>query len=385
MKVLIGMTGSVASVLYKKIVNKFSELGDVSVVLTDKASNFISSEDLSETPVSCIYSDKDEWEWKKGVDENGNSFYKKGESILHIDLKNNSDIFVIAPCSANSLAKLANGISDSLLTSVARAWNFKKPIIIAPSCNNDMWSHPVTKEHINKLQNWGYTIVPPQNKVLACGDEGIGALADIDNIVAAARDAFRWQFPLKGSQCSGIPVSAHPGAFKAQRKLNVHGGVDLYCEDGTEVYACEDGRIVGHGTFTGASIGMPWWNETDYLLIEGRSGVICYGEINIEDFDRIKLMNLILYRGKVATHNYYNNMYIKKGQLIGKVKRVLPEGKERPDIQGHSCSMLHLELYPHGRYVPSDGENDLKMLIDPTPFLINAIGSPKNTLFGMSS
>ena len=107
--------------------------------------------------------------------------------IPHIELRKWADQLVIAPLSANTLAKLAHGMCDNLLTSVVRAWDRTKPIVIAPAMNTHMWDHPATTEHLAALQRWypHLTIVDPVAKRLACGDDGLGALAPIDAIVAA--------------------------------------------------------------------------------------------------------------------------------------------------------------------------------------------------------
>ena len=85
---------------------------------------------------------------------------------------------MIAPLSANTLAKLANGLADNLLTSVTRAWDFKKmkPILIAPAMNTMMWEHPVTNQHLETLSNWGYTIVPPISKTLGMMLQPFGSI-----------------------------------------------------------------------------------------------------------------------------------------------------------------------------------------------------------------
>jgi len=117
-----------------------------------------------------------------------------------------------------------------------------------------------------------------------------------------------------------LPTDTEPGRFGAVRKFDIHTGVDLYCDDGEPVYAIEDGTIINHGRFTGASIGFPWWEETDCICIKGKSGIILYGEITIRE-------------------ELLNRIWIKEGELIGHVKRVLKVDKGRP------MSMLHIELY----------------------------------------
>lgn len=82
------------------------------------------------------------------------------------------------------MAKIVSGMSDSLALSVLRAWELgRKPSILCPAMNTVMWTHPVTKESIDKLINWGHEVVPPISKRLACDDVGSGALADVKTIV----------------------------------------------------------------------------------------------------------------------------------------------------------------------------------------------------------
>lgn len=99
-------------------------------------------------------------------------------------LRNWADIFLIAPLDANTLGKLANGLCDNLLTSVARAWDiYNKPFVVCPAMNTVMWKHPCTKKSLEILKEWGYLEVPPISKKLACGEEGMGAMANISDIL----------------------------------------------------------------------------------------------------------------------------------------------------------------------------------------------------------
>lgn len=166
MKILHAFTGSVATELYSVFAKQYADCGhEVKYITTQSAKNFIGSD-------FHPLGDSDEW-----------NLYYVDKRVLHIDLRNWADAFIIAPCSMNTLAKLANGICDNLVTCVARAWDFKKPIRIAPSGNTMMWNHPITEEHLSKLRSWNYEIIPPVEKTLFCGEQGIGALADIRDII----------------------------------------------------------------------------------------------------------------------------------------------------------------------------------------------------------
>ena len=147
-----------------------------------------------------------------------------------------------------------------------------------------------------------------------------------------------------------IPVGDHVGAFGVTRRHDVHKGVDLYADKGEPVYVVEDGNIVHIRQFTGEALGTGWWNDTWAVSVEGKSGVIVYGEIipvaNIKDIDSILA-----------------------GDLIGYVDQVLKKNKGRPQ------SMLHFSLHNHG--VLSNGEWRIGEgcpvgLLDPTNDLIRS-------------
>ena len=114
-----------------------------------------------------------------------------GDPVLHIELRNWADVFVIAPLDANTLGKLAHGMCDNLLTCIARAWDIEKPLLFCPAMNTVMWHHPSTKRNINILKEFGYKEIPPVSKHLACGEEGIGAMANIKDIVQHIADVIQ--------------------------------------------------------------------------------------------------------------------------------------------------------------------------------------------------
>lgn len=366
-RILLGLTGSVASILYAKLIEQLGTIGPVDVILTEKAMAFTHLPQLCDSLEKVggfMYSDDNEWIWKN----NGKGFtnkWKKDDPILHIELRDKSSALVIAPCSANTLAKISNGICDNLLSTVARAWDLNRPFVIAPAMNTSMYNHPITNEHLSRFINFSRNnhVFMPQSKMLACGTEGVGAMGEIKGIVEMVKNSLRWKFPL--DNCNGIPVSGHPGSFLYKRKHHIHTGIDLYTVDKAKVCAVEDGKIVGIEHFTGPKDNSPWWNDTDCILIEGASGVICYGEVSASI-----LVN-------IGTN-------VQRGSYIGRVKQVLKEGKERSDIMGHSTSMLHLEIYPHGKYTAfqeyGDKVDSFYILKDPTPYLLDAISRPEKEL-----
>jgi phosphopantothenoylcysteine decarboxylase len=133
------------------------------------------------------------------------------QSSLHrpapcAQLRRWADVLLIAPLSANSLAKLAGGLCDNLLTCVARAWDFAggKPLVVAPAMNTAMWEHPLTTRQLGVLTGTlGVRVVPPVSKALACGDVGAGAMASVADIVAAVRAALAERVDVGGGSRSG--------------------------------------------------------------------------------------------------------------------------------------------------------------------------------------
>ncbi len=128
------------------------------------------------------------------------------DPVLHIQLRDWADIAIIAPLSAHTLAKIANGLCDDTLTCVMRAWNFghtpsrrTKPLVLAPAMNTGMWDHPLTQLQLKEIQGFCNVdhgreclvkIVEPQVKTLACGEVGNGAMASVMDIVNVANKCF---------------------------------------------------------------------------------------------------------------------------------------------------------------------------------------------------
>lgn len=167
--ILIGITGGIAAYKVCDLIRLFKGTNgteaNVKVIITQNALNFVTKLTLQTLSQNPVY-----------IEQFGIEEYKPE----HISLADESDIFVIAPASANTISKLATGICDNLLTSVACA--FKKPILIAPAMNCNMWDNPVIQENLDKLESLGYNILPPEEGFLACGYNGKGRLCEIEKI-----------------------------------------------------------------------------------------------------------------------------------------------------------------------------------------------------------
>ena len=161
--VLLGITGGIAAYKICELVRMYKRANaNVQIVCTPNALNFVTKltlQNLSKNDVAV-----EEFDIKK-------------YNPKHISFADKADIMVIAPATANTISKLANGICDNLLTSTACA--FTKPIILAPAMNCNMWNNPIIQENLHKLH---YTILEPETGFLACGYTGKGRLCSIDKI-----------------------------------------------------------------------------------------------------------------------------------------------------------------------------------------------------------
>jgi phosphopantothenoylcysteine decarboxylase len=186
-KLLVGLTGSVASVKFVELITALDETSafEIRVMLSDSAMKFISKDELAAIDQSSsigetrrVYTDSDEW----------SSWSRVGDPVTHVDLAKWADWLLIAPLSANTLAKFANGLCDNLITCVFRAWNFDKRVFIAPAMNTQMWKSPFTARHVSAVRALApnsVIVLDPIEKRLACGDTGIGAMEEVGDIVRA--------------------------------------------------------------------------------------------------------------------------------------------------------------------------------------------------------
>jgi phosphopantothenoylcysteine decarboxylase/phosphopantothenoylcysteine decarboxylase/phosphopantothenate--cysteine ligase len=174
-EILLGVTGSIAAYKAADIANILTK-NQISVhtIMTRAGTRFIAPLTFQTLTKNRVYTDMFE-----------EVFY---EDVRHISLAKKADCCVIAPATANIIGKLASGVADDMLTTVVMAIR-NKPILICPAMNTAMYENPVTQDNIRKLRDFGYQFVEPKESLLACGDLGKGALADVSVIVAAVGKA----------------------------------------------------------------------------------------------------------------------------------------------------------------------------------------------------
>lgn len=176
--IVLGVTGSIAAHKAADLASLLAKAGhNVRVVMTTDAQRFITPlpfKTLSRNPVITDLYDEEEG-WKP----------------THIRLADEADLLLIAPATANIIAKLTHGIADDALTCIALALNPKAKILIAPAMNGKMWLHKATQENVATLKSRGAEFLGPEEGMLSCGYEGIGRLWPVDQIAARATELLR--------------------------------------------------------------------------------------------------------------------------------------------------------------------------------------------------
>ncbi len=171
--IVLGVTGSIAAYKAADLTSQLARQGcEVQVVMTADALRFITPlafKTLSRHPVVTDLYDEEEG-WKP----------------THIKLADEADLLLIAPATANVLAKLSHGLADDALTCIALALNPKAKILLAPAMNGKMWLHPATQHNVATLKSRGAEFIGPEEGLLSCGYEGLGRLWPVDAVARRA-------------------------------------------------------------------------------------------------------------------------------------------------------------------------------------------------------
>ena len=192
-RVALGVTGGIAAYKAIEVLRGMQRVGcEVRVTMTKHACEFI--QPLTFRALSGSYVIVDDY----AADN--------PDPIAHITFSQTVDLFIIAPATANSLAKLANGVADDFLTSTYLACT--APVLIAPAMNTVMWEHPATRRNIQKLRDDGVHLIDPDDGEMACGTIGPGRLTEPERIVSAALELLRRQEPGTNRSTSNLAASS---------------------------------------------------------------------------------------------------------------------------------------------------------------------------------
>src|SRR6266404_3124632 len=171
--IVLGVTGSIAAYKAAELTSQLSKQEfNVRVVMTADAQRFITPlafKTLSRHPVMTDLYDEEEG-WKPA----------------HIELADAADLLLIAPATANTIAKLAHGIADDALSCIALALNAQARLLVAPAMNGKMWLHPATQANVATIRSRGAEFIGPEEGLLSCGYEGLGRLWPVEKVAARA-------------------------------------------------------------------------------------------------------------------------------------------------------------------------------------------------------
>ncbi len=179
--VLLGITGGIAAYKSADLARALGAAGcDVRVVMTPAAARFITPLTFAALTGNRVIT---------SLFEDGSDGDTLHSAIAHIDAASRADVFLIAPATADAIARLALGLADDFLTTAHLA--FRGPLVVAPAMNTNMWEHPATRDNLEILRSRGALVVEPGSGELACGMVGSGRMADAGEIVAAVLRSVR--------------------------------------------------------------------------------------------------------------------------------------------------------------------------------------------------
>lgn len=175
-RILLAISGSIAAYKAADLTSQLTKRGyEVHVLMTEAATQFITPLTLQVLSKQPVHTDV--------------MTEKIAGRINHIDLAKEADLFLLAPASANTISKLANGLADNMVTATALALPDQVIKLIAPAMNTKMYDHPLTQKHLATLASLSYQEIAPKSSLLACGDEGRGALADLETIIQTIEES----------------------------------------------------------------------------------------------------------------------------------------------------------------------------------------------------
>lgn len=190
--IVIGVSSSLSCYKVIDLIRKLKRDFEIDVILTKNTLRLVDKKEFEKALGKAVADDL----FREGFGYK--DYLKLSKDIKHISLADKADIFVVCPATANVIGKVANGISDDLLSTSVMATN--AAVVFCPAMNAKMWENPIVQENVAKLKKLGYHFVDPEYGELACGYKGVGRLADIDKIAESIKDILAKKSQLKGKK-----------------------------------------------------------------------------------------------------------------------------------------------------------------------------------------
>ena len=303
--IVVGVAGGIACYKSLDLIKELRKKGaNVHVIMTESATHLVDINDFEKVSGNEVQTNL----FHPKI--NYIQYIKKNKPIKHISLADIADLFLICPATANVIGKIANGISDDLLTTSITATI--APVLICPAMNVKMWKNPITQENVSKLRKLSYHFVEPEYGELACGYKGVGRLAKLDKIIDRIELLIKQRNDLKG------------------KKILVTAGATFEEIDPVRVITNKSSGKMGNSIAEQAFL-----RGADVILLRGHNSVEPHYNINEEKFttvddlfnkikDNIRNLDIVIHAAAVSDFEVNN--------------------KEDKKIKSHKA--LHLELAP---------------------------------------
>lgn len=230
MNIILGITGSISAYKTPWLVRDLRRAGhDVRVVMTPSAREFVAPLALEATSLHPVI-----------IDPYDASIQDRGS--WHVHLARWADVMLIAPCSATTLARLANAMCDTALMTVACSLPVGTPLIVAPAMDTDMWDHPATRRNVDRIAHDGAIIIPPTSGPLASGLSGAGRLPEIDTLI----DAVQTHGPFTDAAPQRPASEALTAEVAAESATHALAGRRVVITAGPTHEAIDDVRYIGN-------------------------------------------------------------------------------------------------------------------------------------------
>lgn len=315
--VLLGISGGIAASRIPELISHLQK-NDLCVIalMTYGATKILAPEIVERLTGNPVYTDIFS---REIVSEQ----ILKNRKIDHIELAKKADVMVIAPATANIIAKIAAGIADDYVTTTILA--ARSPVLICPSMNSSMWKHPATQYNIRRLHAMGYIIIDPVSGMLACGDEGIGRLADVEQLSEEVLKLLHTKKSGKGKKIL-ITAGGTREPIDTIRSItnNSSGKMGIAIADaaylaGADVFLVRSIRSVTpqypipEKTFDTVE-------DLDSLLMEKvPESSLCIHAAAVSDFSVEKKIE-----GKISSGTAFDVTLIPQGKLLSKIKQYNP-------------------------------------------------------------